>query len=34
MKLIKIYSNDERFKTVYFSDGLNLIVGKTNKQYI
>ncbi|WP_133016268.1 DUF2326 domain-containing protein [Clostridium cuniculi] len=33
MKLIKIYSNDERFKTVYFSDGLNLIVGKTNKQY-
>lgn len=33
MKLIKIYSNDTRFKTVYFTNGLNLIIGKTNKQY-
>lgn len=33
MKLVKIYSNDKRFKTVYFTNGLNLIIGKTNKQY-
>lgn len=33
MKLVKIYSNDSRFKTVYFTNGLNLIIGKSNKQY-
>lgn len=33
MKLVKLYSSDSRFKPVYFSNGLNLIIGKTNKQY-
>lgn len=28
MKLSKLYCNDTRFKTVYFSNGLNLVLGK------
>ncbi len=31
MKLLKLYSNDERFKEVIFKDGLNLIVGRKTK---
>ena len=30
MKLSKLYSNDSRFKTVYFSNGLNLVLGKVS----
>jgi uncharacterized protein YydD (DUF2326 family) len=33
MKLSKIYSNKENFKTVVFNDSLNVIIGKVTKQY-
>lgn len=32
MKLSKLYCNDKRFKTVYFKEGFNLILGSVNNK--
>ena len=32
MKLSKLYCNDKRFKTVYFKEGFNLILGNVNNK--
>lgn len=33
MKLSKIYSNNNKFKTINFNDNLNFIIGKVSKKY-
>ena len=33
MKLVKLYCNDSRFKTIHFNDGLNVVLGKVRRRY-
>jgi len=33
MKLSKLYSNDVRFHSIYFNDGINVVIGKVTNQH-
>ena len=33
MKLSRLYSNDERFHSIVFNDGLNVVLGKVTRRY-
>ena len=33
MKLSKLYSNDARFHSIDFNDGLNVVLGKVTRRY-